>query len=213
VKKGDFVKIEYEARIVTTGQLFDTTKMELAAKQGIRGAEGPETIVVGERYVIKGLDEELEKRKVGEEFTINIPAEKAFGKRRQELIRTFSLQMFRNEKINPLPGLVVNLGGLNGKILSVSGGRVRVDFNHPLASRAVQYKSKILEKVSDEKEKVKAILKSRLQLKPEVKKTEKKLVVTTEKTLEKPVIQMIIPEIKKHVKMAVEFKTKTTKKH
>jgi FKBP-type peptidyl-prolyl cis-trans isomerase 2 len=212
MKQGDFIKIEYEARTVMTGQLYDTTKMELAAKHGMRGAEGPETIIIGEGYVIKGLDEELEKRGVGEEFTINIPAEKAFGKRRVELIKTFSLQVFRKEKINPAPGLVINLGGINGKVLSVSGGRVRVDFNHPLAGKAVQYKTKILEKVTDEKEKIRAILKNRLRITPEITGQKQKLIVKTEKELGKPVIQMLMPEIKKYLKKEVEFKIKTTKK-
>ena len=212
MKQGEFIKIEYEARIINTGMLFDTTKIELAAKTGISGAEGPETILVGENYVLKGLDEELEKHTVGDEFTITLTPEKAFGKRRGEMIRTFSLQMFKKEKINPVPGLVLNLAGMNGKILSVSGGRVRMDFNHPLAGKAVQYKTKILEKVTDEKEKLKAIIKARMRITPEITKQKEKIIITTEKEMPKQAIEILKPEIEKHVKTKLEFKTKPAKK-
>ncbi len=204
-KKGDFLKIDYEARIVSTDQIFDTTKPELAAKNGITGISGPETIAVGEGYVIKGLDEEIEKHSVGEEFEINVPAEKAFGTRNPDVIKTFPQKMFAQEKITPVPGLVINIGGMNGKILSSSGGRVRIDFNHPLAGKALKYKVKILEEVKDEPEKIKAIIKARLRMDSEVEKKENELIIKPEKEIVKPIQEVLEKDIAKHITTKIKF--------
>jgi FKBP-type peptidyl-prolyl cis-trans isomerase SlyD len=57
-----------------------------------------------------------------------------------------------------VPGLVVVLeNNLPGRIQSVSGGRVRIDFNHELAGKTLEYELKIEEKIADEKDKIKAL--------------------------------------------------------
>jgi len=42
--------------------------------------------------------------------------------------------------------------------LSVSGGRVRLDFNHPLAGKDVHYKMIVRKIIKDPKEKIEALL-------------------------------------------------------
>ncbi|MHA1742863.1 MAG: hypothetical protein ACTSV6_01275, partial [Candidatus Heimdallarchaeota archaeon] len=44
------------------------------------------------------------------------------------------------------------------KILSVDGGRVKVDFNHPLAGKVLEYEIEVVGKIEDATEKVKAIV-------------------------------------------------------
>ncbi|MDK2854686.1 MAG: hypothetical protein PWQ92_1580 [Thermococcaceae archaeon] len=51
---------------------------------------------------------------------------------------------------------------LKGRIISVSSGRVRVDFNHPYAGKTVIYEVEILEKIDDPIEKVKALIELRI---------------------------------------------------
>ena len=62
------------------------------------------------------------------------------------------------EKINPMPGLPVNIDGIYGVIITVAGGRTIVDFNHPLAGKNVVYEINILRKVDDLNEKIKSLL-------------------------------------------------------
>ena len=47
--------------------------------------------------------------------------------------------------------------GKVGKILTLSGGRVIVDFNNPLAGKNVVYSVNVLRKISDISEKIKAL--------------------------------------------------------
>jgi hypothetical protein len=47
---------------------------------------------------------------------------------------------------------------LRGRIVSNDGGRVKVDFNHPLAGKKLEYEIEIKSKITDTKEKVKSII-------------------------------------------------------
>ena len=170
VEKGDVIRLRYTGRIKETGEIFDTTEEEIAKKAGIykeNGVYGPVPIAVGAGHVIKGLDEALEGLEVGKKYEIEVPPEKGFGKRDPKLIKTFTLGQFRRQGIIPFPGMPVEIETesgrkLKGKVLTVSGGRVRVDFNHPYAGKHLIYEVEIVEKIEDPIEKVKAMIELRL---------------------------------------------------
>jgi len=64
------------------------------------------------------------------------------------------IRIFHEQKINPLPGYVFNFDGKIGKVVSVSGGRVLIDFNNPLSGKDVVYDVKILRKVDGLEEQI-----------------------------------------------------------
>ncbi|HII67604.1 MAG TPA: peptidylprolyl isomerase [Thermococcaceae archaeon] len=170
VAKKDVIKLHYTGKIKETGEIFDTTYDDVAKEAGIyneKGIYGPVPIAVGAGHVIKGLDETLEGLEVGKKYTIEIPPEKAFGKRDPKLIKTFTIGQFRRQGIYPFPGLDVEIETdsgkkLKGRVMSVSSGRVRVDFNHPFAGKTAVYEVEILEKIEDPIEKVKALIELRI---------------------------------------------------
>ncbi len=100
----------------------------------------------------------LKDMKQGEEKEIF--AEKPFGKREKDLINVVPLKQFTKNKINPFPGLIVDLDGYKALIKAVSGGRVVVDFNHFLAGRNLRYKIKLVKISTEEKEKIIELAKS-----------------------------------------------------
>ena len=108
--------------------------------------------------ILPALEEEIKKMKVGEKRTIELPPEKAFGKRDPSLIKHFSLRDFKKQDIEPKVGEIISVNNIRGKIISISGGRVIVDFNHPLAGKTLVYEVEIIRKVDEKKEKIKAIL-------------------------------------------------------
>jgi len=161
MKVGDVVYIDFVGRIKDTNEIFDLTNEEVAKKEGIYNPSysyKPIPVVVGFGMVVKGLDEALLGMNVGEEKVIEIPPEKAFGYRNENLVKTFNLSDFKKQDVEVKPGEYVNINGILGKVISVSGGRVMVDFNHPLAGKTLVYNVKIIKKVEDEVEKVKAVL-------------------------------------------------------
>jgi len=84
--------------------------------------------------------------------------ENAFGNRDSKLIQLIPMKIFREQRLNPIPGVMFNFDGRVAKVLSVSGGRVIADFNNPIAGKSVVYEVNILRKVDDENEKVRSLM-------------------------------------------------------
>jgi len=158
MKKGDFIKIDYVARTNGTNELFDLTRQDVAENEKLdtKGqALKPVTIILGAGHVIRGLEAELEKMSVGEEKKLIIPAKDGFGARRFDMIRTLPAGQVKGQLT---PGAQVAVGRTIGRIQSASGGRIRVDLNHPLAGKDLLYEIKIIEKLEKPEEKIFALL-------------------------------------------------------
>ncbi len=160
MEKGDFVKIGYIGRL-ETGEIFDLTDEEVAKKEGIHNpnityADLP--VIIGANFLIKGLDNALMGMKVGDKKDIEIKPEDGFGQRDAKLVRTVPKKAFKDQKVEPRQGMIVDFGGMKGRIQSVDAGRVRVDFNNPLAGHVLKYHLEVKEKIEGNDNKVKAIL-------------------------------------------------------
>ena len=81
LQKGDFILIDYVAKVKETNEVFDTTKEDVAKKEHLH-KEGqvhePELVVVGESWVLKSLDEALTTMEICKPCTVEISAEKGF---------------------------------------------------------------------------------------------------------------------------------------
>ena len=160
MQKGDFIKLRYIGRM-ETGEIFDLTDEEVARKEGIHNPNvkyGDLPVIVGANFLVKGLDDAMLKLNVGDKKDIELKPEEGFGQRNQELVRTVPKKTFKDQRVEPRPGMIVDFGGMKGRIQSVDAGRVRVDFNNPLAGHTVKYHIEILEKIEEPTEKIKAIL-------------------------------------------------------
>ena len=157
INKNDFVEIEFTGK--SNNQVFDTTNPDEAKKIGLQNPEivRPLIISVGNQMILQGLDEELEGKELDKEYSVYLDPEKAFGKRNPNLMRTYSLSHFTKQNINPYPGLSLQLDNVIARVISVSGGRVTIDFNNPLAGKPVDYKFKIIKKITDDKEKINSL--------------------------------------------------------
>jgi FKBP-type peptidyl-prolyl cis-trans isomerase 2 len=157
MKEGDFIRIDFLGRVAGTGEIFDFTQESVAREKGLHNAThtyGPAFVIVGAKFVIPGVEKQLLKMRPGEERRFSVPPEEGFGPRNPKLVKVFPIQAFLKEKINPVPGSFVDIEGMRGKVQTVSGGRVRVDFNHPLAGKKLNYWVKITEVIRDTREKV-----------------------------------------------------------
>lgn len=180
-KKGEFVEIKYTG--YSNGQIFDSNIQEDLKKIDEK-AEVRETIVIiGQGMVVSGLDKELENKDLNREYDVELNSKDAFGERKKELVRIIPLKMFHQKNIDPKPGMVFALDNSLAKIIAVSGARVSVDFNNPLAGKPVKYKFKIVRKVSDENEKAKTALNLLFRFSPEFE-VKDKVIVKGAKALE-----------------------------
>jgi peptidylprolyl isomerase/FKBP-type peptidyl-prolyl cis-trans isomerase SlyD len=159
-KKGDFVKIAYTGTLKENNQVFDTTSEKIAKESGVFSKQGKyedAIIVLGENHIFPKIDEFIQLHDIGE-YELDLEAVDAFGKKSAKLLQLVPNRIFKANKINPYPGLVVNVDNRNGIIKTVNSGRVIVDFNHQLAGHDVHYKVNIKEKIDDIKEQIQAIL-------------------------------------------------------
>ena len=174
VQEHDFIELDYTGKL-TDGIVFDTTK-EKIAKENDLPAEGrefkPAVICVGEKQILPGLDDKLIGKEIGKELTIELNAEEAFGKRDIKKMRIVPASTFKEHKVQPRPGLQIDVDGEMGIISRVSGGRIIVNFNHPLAGKEVTYTVKVNRKITDKAEQISAFLNTSMRLPMEQVKIE-----------------------------------------
>lgn len=181
--KKDFVEIEFTGRI-QDGEIFDSNIAEDLKKINPDQKAEPFTLCLGEGMFMPSVEEFLVgKPEEPATYDIDLTPEKAFGKRNPSLIQRIPLNVFRQQNVNPMPGTIFDFDGRIGKILTSSGGRVIVDFNNPIAGKDVTYTVKVLKKITDLNEKVKALIRFlfRVDLKFEIK--DKKLIIEAPKQI------------------------------
>ncbi|MEM5783119.1 MAG: peptidylprolyl isomerase, partial [Candidatus Aenigmatarchaeota archaeon] len=124
MQKGDFIEISYTGKIKENGSIFD---------------KGDVIIALGRNMILPPLEKYLLEMNVGERKNVNVSPEEAFGKRNENLIKTIPLSEFKKHNTNPYPGMIISADNMQGRVLSINGGRVTVDFNHPLAGKYLNY--------------------------------------------------------------------------
>ena len=155
------IRLNYKAYMADADRLYDTTYEQDAKDAGIYNEKvkyQPMAYIVGSKKLFPALDKAISEAKVGEEFTVEIPAEEGAGARNPKLVETHSIKEFYRQEINPYPGLTVSLGNKTGVVLSVGAGRVKVDFNNVLAGHDLKYVMTVVEEITDDAEKAKAII-------------------------------------------------------
>jgi len=211
VSKGDFIEMDYIGKIKETSQIFDLTYEDIAKKENIHNPNAhyhPIIICIGENNIVKGLDSQLEGKETGEKYTIDVDIENAFGKANPKLLQIIPLNVFTKEKINPIPGLQITMNDLIGTVRIVTGGRVMVDFNHPLAGKNLSYEIKINKVITDNNLKLKSIIEFHLHahdVKAEIKEGRAVVELNTPDEIKEKlaeIVKRLIPAVK-----SIEFKT------
>src|SRR3989344_1619919 len=160
MKKGDFIKISYTGRL-ESGEIFDITDENEAKKNGVFDEKmkySPVTIIIGANFLVPGLDKAVESMEVGDKKDVEVAPEEGFGQRDPKLVKTVNKNVFRDTKLNPQAGMIVNFSGTKGRIQSIAGGRVRADFNNPLAGKKLLYHIEITEKIEGTENKINSLL-------------------------------------------------------
>jgi peptidylprolyl isomerase len=182
VNKGDFIMVDMTGSSVETGEVFDTSSEETAQAEGLYEegrSYGSRLVIVGDGYVLRGLDEKLPGTAFEEEVEIEIDPQDAFGERNPDDLETVPYRVLRSKGINPYVGAELEIDGRSAIVRSVGAGRVQVDYNHPLAGRKIVYKLKVVEHITEEKDIMRALLGRRflgIETKEfKLRKTKKKL--------------------------------------
>jgi FKBP-type peptidyl-prolyl cis-trans isomerase 2 len=165
LQKGDFILVDYVAKVKETGEVFDTTIEETAKKERLY-KEGeiyePKLVVVGEGWVLKALDESLTTMDVGKPATVEIPPEKAFGARDPEKVKRVPLRQLTAKGVTPTLGMRLEYDGKMAVVRAIGAGRVLLDFNPPLAGKTLVYEVTVQKKLETQEEKITALIHRRM---------------------------------------------------
>lgn len=215
ISKKDFVEIEYTGKLKDENLVFDTTDRKTAEETKIYDKKinyGPVIICVGEKQIVAGLDKALEGKDTEKNYVINLEPNEAFGEKNAKLMKLVPSNMFRKQGIQPFVGLQVNIDDVIGTIRMITGGRIIVDFNHPLSGRDLVYAVKVNRIVTDKKEQLASLLKMLGMKEPKIELQEDKAIIELEQELPKEAKEELAKKLKEAVIIGnIEFVVKSQK--
>lgn len=209
LQKKDFIEIEFTGK-VKDGNIFDSNIKDDLKKANLGLDAKPFIFCLGEGMFIKGVEDFLLEKDLGE-YEIELKPDDAFGNRDSKLIQMIPIKFFWEHKLNPVQGGLYNFDGRLAKALTVSGGRVMTDFNHPLSGKVVVYKIRVIRKVEDLNEKIKSLNEFFFKKDFKFEITEKKLVLEVEKQMAK-FVEMFREKYKELLELNLEVKEIERKK-
>jgi len=136
-KKSDKVKVHYTGKL-ENGMVFDSSL-----------DREPLEFEIGKGDIIQGFEEGVVGMNPGDSKTIEIPVEKAYGPRNEEL----AIEIQRNQfpdGIEPEVGQQLESEQEDGEVIlftvtSVTDSIVNLDANHPLAGRDLSFEIELVE--------------------------------------------------------------------
>jgi FKBP-type peptidyl-prolyl cis-trans isomerase 2 len=143
VKAGDSIQVDYTGKY-ENGTVFDTSNEDVAKQAGVYDssrAYAPLAFKVGSGGMIKGFDEGVIGMKVGEEKTLRIPPEKAYGEYDKSKILAVPLD---NSTKDLKPGEKINTVYGPATVLEVNETHAMIDFNHRLAGKTLIFDVKLI---------------------------------------------------------------------
>lgn len=146
--KGSLVIVDYTAKVKGTDETFDTTKDK----------KNPKLVAIGEGWVLKGLDESLTQMSTGEQKTIEIQPDKAFGVRDPRKVRMIPLRKLGEDAEKVSVGDTITIDERDGIIRFIGSGRVQVDYNHRLAGKTIIYDLSVKELLETDEKRATALV-------------------------------------------------------
>ncbi len=108
----------------------------------------PASYLHGHGGIVRGLEREMKGKKAGDEFTVTVRPEDAWGMRDSSAVQRVPIKHL--VRPGPLaPGRVVTVntqqGHVRGIVTKVGRFHVDLDFNHPMAGRTFLFDVKIVD--------------------------------------------------------------------
>ena len=146
-KEGDYVRVDYTGKL-EDGTVFDTSIKDNAIEAGIYSQERdyqPLGFTVAAGQMIKGFDRGVVGMAVGENKTLIIPPEEAYGVHREDMVQTIPVAELTRAGIRPVVGKKVSTSqGQTATITNVTDTDVVVDFNHELAGKTLVFNIRLV---------------------------------------------------------------------
>ncbi|MHC1757277.1 MAG: peptidylprolyl isomerase [Methanosarcina sp.] len=146
VKKGDYLLIDYTGKL-ENGTIFDTTIKEKALEAGIYSEEKgcrPFFFRADTGQVVKGIDAGVLGMREGEERTLKIAPEEAYGEYKNYLVQKIPLSRLELKEPPEVGKKIITPGGREVKVLDSTETYATLDFNHELAGKTLILEIKLV---------------------------------------------------------------------
>ena len=105
--------------------------------------------VEGDGSMIPGLEKAVMGKEVGDEFSVTIGPEDAYGWPQRQLVRTVSRDMIQSDAEEIEAGMIFQIGSGEEsqvvKVVSIESDGITIDGNHPLAGITFNFDVHIME--------------------------------------------------------------------
>ncbi|WP_339925053.1 peptidylprolyl isomerase [uncultured Cyclobacterium sp.] len=137
--KGNTVKVHYTGKL-NDGTIFDSSK-----------DREPLEFVLGDGKMIKGFDVAVEGMTVGDDISVTIPTEEAYGPKREDMMLDVPIDQVPAD-IKPEVGMDLSIQNQQGqptpvKVVHIDETKITLDANHPLAGEDLVFDIKLVEVV------------------------------------------------------------------
>lgn len=141
VQEGSIVKVHYTGKL-SDGSIFDSSVQR-----------DPLEVTLGQGKLIPGFEKAVIGMEVGDKTTADIPADEAYGARRDDLEMDIEKSQLP-EEIEPEVGMQLQLNQPNGQpvpvqITKVEEESITIDANHPLAGKDLSFEIELVEILED----------------------------------------------------------------
>ena len=107
----------------------------------------PLEYIHGARYLVPGLEAELEGKEVGHKFDVKLEAEQAYGPFQEELVQQVPRSLFEGVdeiEVGMSFHAETDQGPRAVEVTEVTDETVSIDANHPLAGMALQFVGEVI---------------------------------------------------------------------
>lgn len=141
IEKGKFVTLSYI--LTVDGKVADQAT-----------AENPLGFVFGEGYLLPAFEKNIDGKKKGDKFEFTLTPAEGYGTANPEMLIELGQDVFMvNGKVeegllvvgNEIPMMTADGMRLIGRVIEVGSETVKMDFNHPMADKTLNFSGEILE--------------------------------------------------------------------
>ena len=134
IQKNSEVEIDYT--LTVDGKVEDSSK----GRRPLKYTQGAGQIIVG-------LERALEGKKTGDKISVDIPAKDAYGEKDPGAVRRVpknAIQNVEEMKVGDIVGASTKGHNFRAQITEITDTEVVLDFNHPLAGKALHFDVEII---------------------------------------------------------------------
>ena len=143
ITKNKYVTVSYELRTEKDGEVLEAA-----------GADRPLEFICGQGQMLEYFEMNLLDRKEGERFDFRIPAANAYGLVNEDMVVDLPKDIFvidgkpADDMLfvgNQIPMSDAQGNHLMGRVMEVGDKTVKMDFNHPMAGKVLNFDVEVVE--------------------------------------------------------------------